>query len=61
MNDDLATTKEQLADALSVLDTFVEELEQRLSKDAPQVKEAREELFELTQFRMGVQRDEGNT
>jgi len=55
----VSATKERLADTLSVLGTFVQELEQRLGKDDPQVKEAREELFKLTQLAMGVQREEG--
>jgi len=49
-----------LADALAVLDTFVQELEHRLGKDSPQAVEAREELFKLTQLAMGVQRDDSN-
>ena len=60
MTDDLATTKEQLADALSVVDRLVQILEQQLGKDAPQAIEAREERFKLTQLAMGVQRDESN-
>jgi len=59
VNNDLATTKEQLADALAVLDSFVQELEQRLGKDSQQVIEARDALFKLTQLATGVQRHEG--
>ena len=43
------------------LATFVQEPKQRLRKDAPQVTEAREELFKLTQLATGVMRDNGNT
>jgi len=42
------------------LEQFVQGLEQHLGKDDPQVKEAREELFKLTQLAMGVQREESN-
>ena len=58
INDELATTKAQLADALPVVDRLVKILEQQLGKAAPQAIEAREELFKLTQLAMGVQRDE---
>ncbi len=53
MNDDLATAKEKLADALSVVDRFVQILERQLGKGAPRVIEAREKLCKLTQLATG--------
>jgi len=38
VNDDLATTKQQLADALSAVDRFVQILERHMGKDSPQAK-----------------------
>ena len=44
---------------MSVLKRFVQDLDQHLGKDSPQVKEARKELYKQTRLATGVQRDSG--